>query len=225
MTALRPEPAPIDPPRRARGLIPRKPHPVPSIRIQIEDDLRIKRILISHEPLTAGAGTPIITPPQFLSALGAFLEEANAEPESFVLIGDSALLVLGLISRTTRDADIMAGWICEKASSILARCRMPCAPPRCAWRGNTTLRKTGSTPDPPTNCSPDCPRGISGTPHTANLRPPAHDIPPRPLRPHSPQALRRRRSGWNRAARLRSRRTRAHRSRIARRRPLGARPG
>ncbi len=44
-----------------------------------------------------------------LSALAAFLEEANAEPESFVLIGGSALLALGLISRTTRDADIMAG--------------------------------------------------------------------------------------------------------------------
>lgn len=44
-----------------------------------------------------------------LSALGAFLEEANAEPESFVLIGGSALLALGLIFRTTRDADIMAG--------------------------------------------------------------------------------------------------------------------
>lgn len=44
-----------------------------------------------------------------LSALGAFLEEAQAEPESFVLIGGSALLALGLITRTTRDADIMAG--------------------------------------------------------------------------------------------------------------------
>ena len=44
-----------------------------------------------------------------LSALGAFLEEATAEPESFVLIGGSALLALGLISRTTQDADIMAG--------------------------------------------------------------------------------------------------------------------
>jgi hypothetical protein len=43
-----------------------------------------------------------------LSALGAFLEESNAESESFVLIGGSALLALGLISRTTRDADIMA---------------------------------------------------------------------------------------------------------------------
>ncbi len=46
---------------------------------------------------------------EVLSALGAFLEEANAEPENFVLIGGSALLALGLISRTTRDADVMAG--------------------------------------------------------------------------------------------------------------------
>jgi hypothetical protein len=46
---------------------------------------------------------------QALSALAAFLEEAQAEPESFVLIGGSALLALGLVSRTTRDADIMAG--------------------------------------------------------------------------------------------------------------------
>ena len=30
-----------------------------------------------------------------LSALGAFLEEAKAEPESFVLIGGSALLLMG----------------------------------------------------------------------------------------------------------------------------------
>jgi len=44
-----------------------------------------------------------------LSALAAFLEEAHAEPENFVLIGGSALLALGLISRTTLDADIMAG--------------------------------------------------------------------------------------------------------------------
>ncbi|TAE73811.1 MAG: hypothetical protein EAZ84_12220, partial [Verrucomicrobia bacterium] len=43
------------------------------------------------------------------SALAAFLDEADADPESFVLIGGSALLALGLISRTTRDADIMAG--------------------------------------------------------------------------------------------------------------------
>lgn len=44
-----------------------------------------------------------------LSALGAFLEADGAEPESFVLIGGSALLAQGLISRATRDADIMAG--------------------------------------------------------------------------------------------------------------------
>lgn len=44
-----------------------------------------------------------------LSALAAFLEADGAEPENFVLIGGSALLALGLISRTTRDADIMAG--------------------------------------------------------------------------------------------------------------------
>ena len=44
-----------------------------------------------------------------LSALAAFLEADQAAPESFVLIGGSALLALGLISRTTRDADIMAG--------------------------------------------------------------------------------------------------------------------
>ena len=49
-----------------------------------------------------------------LSALGAFLEEAHAEPESFVLIGGSALLALGLVSRTTRDADIMAGVDAER---------------------------------------------------------------------------------------------------------------
>ncbi|MFM2241832.1 MAG: hypothetical protein RLZ97_687 [Verrucomicrobiota bacterium] len=55
------------------------------------------------------AGISINTLTQALSALGAFLEEANAEPENFVLIGGSALLALGLISRTTRDADIMAG--------------------------------------------------------------------------------------------------------------------
>jgi hypothetical protein len=46
---------------------------------------------------------------QALSALAAFLEADQAAPESFVLIGGSALLALGLVSRTTRDADIMAG--------------------------------------------------------------------------------------------------------------------
>lgn len=45
---------------------------------------------------------------QAFSALAAFLEAEGADPESFVLIGGSALLALGLISRTTRDADILA---------------------------------------------------------------------------------------------------------------------
>lgn len=44
-----------------------------------------------------------------LFALAAFFEADGAEPENFVLIGGSALLALGLISRTTRDADIVAG--------------------------------------------------------------------------------------------------------------------
>lgn len=44
-----------------------------------------------------------------LAALAAFLEDEKAEPEHLVLIGGAALLALGLISRTTRDVDIMAG--------------------------------------------------------------------------------------------------------------------
>lgn len=44
-----------------------------------------------------------------LNALAAFLEEAEAEPEHLVLTGGSALLALGLVARTTRDVDIMAG--------------------------------------------------------------------------------------------------------------------
>ncbi len=46
---------------------------------------------------------------QALFALAAFLEDTHAEPESFVLIGGSALLALGLVSRTTREVDITAG--------------------------------------------------------------------------------------------------------------------
>lgn len=46
---------------------------------------------------------------QVLHALAAFLEEANAAPETLVVIGGSALLSLGLISRATKDVDIMAG--------------------------------------------------------------------------------------------------------------------
>jgi len=45
---------------------------------------------------------------QALTALAGFLEEAGAERESFVVIDGSALISLGLISRTTRDVDIMA---------------------------------------------------------------------------------------------------------------------
>lgn len=44
-----------------------------------------------------------------LHALAAFLEDVGAEPEHLVLIGGSALLALGLVARTTRDVDIMAG--------------------------------------------------------------------------------------------------------------------
>lgn len=43
-----------------------------------------------------------------LEALSAFLQEEDGEAESLVLIGGSALLALGIVSRTTRDADIMA---------------------------------------------------------------------------------------------------------------------
>lgn len=49
-----------------------------------------------------------------LAALGAFLEEAGAPHETLVVIGGSALLSLGLISRTTRDVDIMAGVDAER---------------------------------------------------------------------------------------------------------------
>lgn len=44
-----------------------------------------------------------------LSALAAFLEEAEAPHETLVVIGGSALISLGLISRTTKDVDILAG--------------------------------------------------------------------------------------------------------------------
>lgn len=45
---------------------------------------------------------------QAFQALSAFLQEDGAGPEKFVLIGGSALLALGIVSRTTRDADIIA---------------------------------------------------------------------------------------------------------------------
>lgn len=45
---------------------------------------------------------------QALHALEAFLEDAEASPESLVIVGGSALLALGFVSRTTRDTDILA---------------------------------------------------------------------------------------------------------------------
>lgn len=45
---------------------------------------------------------------QALLALSAFLEDAEAPREELVVVGGSALLALGLVSRTTRDVDILA---------------------------------------------------------------------------------------------------------------------
>lgn len=49
-----------------------------------------------------------------LGALAAFLEQARASPEKLVVIGGSALISLGLVSRTTKDVDIMAGVDAER---------------------------------------------------------------------------------------------------------------
>lgn len=46
---------------------------------------------------------------QALNALAGFLEADGAAPESLVVIGGSALITLGIVSRTTKDVDIMAG--------------------------------------------------------------------------------------------------------------------
>jgi len=46
---------------------------------------------------------------QALSALAGFLEADGAAPESLVVFGGSALITLGIVSRTTKDVDIMAG--------------------------------------------------------------------------------------------------------------------
>lgn len=46
---------------------------------------------------------------QALHALAGFLEEAQAPRETLVIIGGSALITLGIVSRTTKDVDIMAG--------------------------------------------------------------------------------------------------------------------
>ena len=50
-----------------------------------------------------------VTLDQALHALSAFLEADNADPERLVVIGGSALIALGIVSRTTKDMDIMAG--------------------------------------------------------------------------------------------------------------------
>lgn len=44
-----------------------------------------------------------------LDALAGFLEADGAAPETLVVIGGSALITLGIVSRTTKDVDIMAG--------------------------------------------------------------------------------------------------------------------
>jgi hypothetical protein len=44
-----------------------------------------------------------------LKALAGFLEADGAAPESLVVIGGSAMITLGFVSRTTQDVDIMAG--------------------------------------------------------------------------------------------------------------------
>lgn len=44
-----------------------------------------------------------------LSALAGFLEAEGAAPETLVVIGGSAMITLGFVTRTTKDVDIMAG--------------------------------------------------------------------------------------------------------------------
>jgi hypothetical protein len=46
---------------------------------------------------------------QALTALAGFLEADGAAHETLVVIGGGALIALGIVSRTTRDVDIMAG--------------------------------------------------------------------------------------------------------------------
>ena len=43
-----------------------------------------------------------------LTALAGFLEADRATPERLIVIGGSALIALGIVTRTTRDVDIMA---------------------------------------------------------------------------------------------------------------------
>lgn len=51
---------------------------------------------------------------QALAALSGFLDDAGTPRETLVIIGGSALISLGLISRTTKDVDIMAGVDAER---------------------------------------------------------------------------------------------------------------
>ena len=44
-----------------------------------------------------------------LTALASFLEADRATPERLIVIGGSALIALGIVTRTTRDVDIIAG--------------------------------------------------------------------------------------------------------------------
>lgn len=46
---------------------------------------------------------------QALSSLAGFLEADGAAHETLVVIGGSALIALGIVSRTTKDVDIVAG--------------------------------------------------------------------------------------------------------------------
>lgn len=52
--------------------------------------------------------------PDTLKSLSAFLEDANAEHETLVVIGGTALITLGIVSRTTKDVDVLAGLDPEK---------------------------------------------------------------------------------------------------------------
>ncbi|CAN5697747.1 hypothetical protein BH11VER1_BH11VER1_42450 [soil metagenome] len=51
---------------------------------------------------------------QAMSALSGFLEDADAAHETLVIIGGSALISLGFITRSTKDVDIMAGVDAER---------------------------------------------------------------------------------------------------------------
>ena len=93
-----------------------------------------------------------------LDALAAFLEDAKATPEHLVLIGGAALLALGLVSRTTRDVDIMAG---VDARSGLVDPRPLSEALKWAaekWRENSISIRNGSTPARLTSYRQVCPK-------------------------------------------------------------------